>query len=274
MFGLFKKTVSVSFVEHATGKTIGSSEMPLERLPDTFARNTELDIAGTQYVVTGAEPETKAAFAKTKRLTVTLRKVEHVDPKKILFTLPSICNSALPATEPGRDQGRVHVLHEDDWRQCEYVAVADAGEISRELEAVRRIHATASTAHGWREIHVRKRIPSPLAPGMLWNDVVSQLGPVDLEQRVALGDASHAVSGAVAARFDDGVILWGVEAAGELTVLCVEKIESASVPTIEALQRVANAHSLVLVHWCRCQAYAPAGRELENASGNPWEMAR
>lgn len=271
MFSFLKKTVSVTFVDHASGRTLASSEMPIERLPDTFAINTDLDIAGQPYVVVRAEPQTKEVFAKTKRLAVTLRRVESIDPKKILFSLPSICNSALPVVERSDGTGRVHVLHEDDWRQCEFVSVRHARDLSMELAAIRHIHATAAAVVGWREIHVRERVPFPLAAGTRWADVAEQLAPLDPGPRITLGDARHAISYAVAGQFGDGVVVWGVETAGELSVLCVENVETASEATIARLKRVSDALSLVFVHWCRCQVYAPGGGTFDGAEGNPWD---
>jgi hypothetical protein len=273
MFGPFKKTVSVNFVDDSTGQTIARSEMPLEQLPDTFALQTDLDIAGQSYIVMRAEPQTKDRFAKTKCLTVTLRKVERVDPKKILFSMPSICNSALPVTEPSGGAESVYVFHEDDWRQCEFISVRYAGEISAELAAIRHVHSAARSGSGWREIHVRDRIVSPLAAGTHWHDVMKHLGRLDPGPRIALGDARHTVSGSVATQFGDGVVVWGVETAGNLSVLCVENVQTASAETIAGLRRVADALSLVLVHWCRCQSFSPGGAALDGAKGAPWDVA-
>src|SRR4030095_9803065 len=97
MFGLFKKTVSVTFVDDATGSPFAQSEMPLDQLPDTFeGHHTDLEIKGRKYFVLGAEPESKGEFAKSRQLTVRLRAVEAIDLDKILFSLPPICGDALP----------------------------------------------------------------------------------------------------------------------------------------------------------------------------------
>jgi hypothetical protein len=74
MFGYTRKIVTVTFMDHATGQIISSARMPLERLPEAFAADAELHMAGAHYVVMRAEPQTKAEFARTKQLKVAVRK--------------------------------------------------------------------------------------------------------------------------------------------------------------------------------------------------------
>src|SRR5262249_54384615 len=158
-----------------TGRQVAASNMPLGQLPDTFALDTQLDLAGSPYVVVRAEPQTKVEFARTKRLTVRLRRVERFDPKEILFSMPSICGSAKPVGSSASITGDVIVLHEDDWRQCEFVTCSQSAEISAELSDIRRIHSEAAAAVGWRKVHVRERIAKPLAVGTTWSKVAALL---------------------------------------------------------------------------------------------------
>lgn len=272
MFGFTKPTISVVFLDAASGEQFAAAELPLAQLPDTFAVDTDLEIAGQHYVVVRAEPQTKAAFAKTKRLAVTLRKVEAIDPRKILFSMPSLCGAALPATVSGEAPPGALVLHEDDWRQCELVSTDLAADVSAELASIRRIHATAAEKVGWRELHVRERISHPLPRGTKWQALVPRLGDFAPMTGVSLGGGL--VVDAVAGRFSDGVVVWGVEAAGELTVLCLENIDAASSATAAALMRIADERSFILVRWCRCQAYAPGGASIANAVGQPFAPGR
>jgi len=262
--------VKVTFVDDGTGAEIAASEVPLEQLPESFALETEVTVGGASFVVTGAEPQTKAEFAGTGRLTVTLRRIERIDPRQLLYSLPSICGSALPETAEGPAGNDLLVLHEDDWRQHELVARALHPEIAEELAAIRRIHAEASAQVGWREIHVRERIERPLPPGLTWQDVAGRLGPHEALDGVAFGGRDRPVRGAVGARLPDEVVLWGVEQGGELTVLCVERLGSATETTVSRLKRIADALDLALVSWCRCQVYAP-GLVFEPAVGEPWD---
>jgi len=255
LFQLFSKTIAVAFIDDATGKQVASSNMPLDKLPDTFALDTQLDLAGSPYVVIRAEPLTKVEFAKTKRLTVGLRRLETIDPKSVLFSLPSICGTALPRASNAAIQGEVFILLEDDWRQCEFVASTQRDLISAELSEIREVHAREAAAVGWRKIHVRERIVQPLPVGTTWLNVAGLLSDFEHVGGIAFGQRENTVANAVAARLLDGVIVWGVEEAGQLDVLCVENLDDASVSTVAALKRIADGLSCALVQWCRCQVY-------------------
>jgi len=64
----------VTFFEQTSGTIISSHRMPLERLPETFAVDTELKMGDIGYVVVRAQPPTKAEFSATRQLKVVLRK--------------------------------------------------------------------------------------------------------------------------------------------------------------------------------------------------------
>lgn len=247
--------------------------MPLDPLPDTFALDTELDLAGSHYVVVRAEPQTKLEFAKTKRLTVGLRRLESLDPKSILFSLPSICGTALPRTSGSGMPGDVVILHEDDWRQCGFVASHQSDSIASELSAILWIHSDEAATVGWRKIHVRERIAHPLPIGTTWAKVTELLGDFDNVAGVAFGKRENIVVDAVGARLPDGVVVWSVEEAGMLSVLCVENLDGASKSTIAALERVADGLSSALVNWCRCQVYC-RDVAIAHAAGTPWKTGR
>lgn len=272
MFRLFSKTVTVAFIDELTGKQIASSEMPLDQLPDTFALDTTLDMAGAPYVVVRAEPMTKAEFSKTKRLSIGLRRLESLDPKTILFSLPTISGSALPKTFASASRNDIVTIHEDDWRQCEFISCVHSAEISAELAGIQNIRTNEAAAVGWRKIHLRERIAAPLPAGVTWSTVRNLLGDVDPIGGVAFGRAENCIVDAVGARFPDGLILWGVPDHGALGALCVENVDAATPATISALKQVADEISCVVVHWCRCQIH---GRDvtIENAAGALWQTA-
>jgi hypothetical protein len=74
MLGFTRNIITVTFVDDVTGRVVSTSRMPLERLPETFAVDTELDMAGARYTVVRAEPSVKAEFKRTRQLKVVLRK--------------------------------------------------------------------------------------------------------------------------------------------------------------------------------------------------------
>ncbi len=267
------ETVSVTLLDEATGERLAVSNVPVAQLPDSFALATSLDVAGQRYDVARAEPPTKEEFAREKRLTLFLRKVESVDPQNILFSLPTLCGDALPESAPGKaSAGGVCVLHEDDFRQCEMVATAHLPSITAELMAIQEIYASAAEEGvGFRKIHVRERIPRPLPGGLRWSDVTSRLGQHHPLGGIAFGDERHLVRGARAVTMRSGVAIWGAEVGGQLGFLCLENAGAASPETVASLKRLADDLSLILVDWCRCRVYCPGGGHVEGALGDPWD---
>lgn len=74
MFNFGRRIVQVTFFDQASGGIISSARMPVERLPESFAIDTELKMDGASYSVVRAEPPTKPEFSATKQLKVVLRK--------------------------------------------------------------------------------------------------------------------------------------------------------------------------------------------------------
>jgi hypothetical protein len=74
MFGFTRRIIMVTFVDDETRAIISSSKMPLERLPETFGIDTELNMDGARYLVVRAEPRTKDEFRKNRHLKVILKK--------------------------------------------------------------------------------------------------------------------------------------------------------------------------------------------------------
>src|SRR5438128_2305534 len=90
--GWFNSKIDVTLIDDASGKYIGVTKMLPEALPESFKLNTTLHLGDADWSVVRAQPETRAEFAKSKSLTIRLRKVEKIDPSKILYSLPSICD--------------------------------------------------------------------------------------------------------------------------------------------------------------------------------------
>jgi hypothetical protein len=273
LFRLFSKTVAVAFIDDVTGEQVAGLDVPVHQLPDTFALGTELEMAGSHYSVVSAEPQAKADFAKTKRLTVRLRRLEMPDPKSFVFSQPTICGADLPEASVAAIPGDIVILHEDDWRKCEFVASSQSDDISVELSGIRQIHSDEAAAVGWRKVHVRERIARPLPVGTTWSKVAGFLGDFEHIGGVAFGERENTAANAVGARLSDGVVVWSVEEHGQLRVLCVENLDDASVSTVAALKRVADGLSCALIHWCRCEAYCH-DVAIDYVAGTLWESAR
>ena len=237
--------VTLELIDHASGQLLAESEAPLESLPERFeGMDTTLTVGGAEYRVVLAEPATRAEVAKAKRVQLVLRKVERVDPKSVLFSLPTL-EDALPKVVAG-DGASIRVA-EDDWRQVEFVHASHRAEVEAELADIARIKTEHRQGHGFDATHVRKRVPAPLAGATVrLAEVEAALGnrarPWGFRSGGVVEDG-HAVPDA------DAVAL-AVSHGGALTALCVFGIAP---DVIGKLHPVALAHDLLLVDWCAGQ---------------------
>jgi len=151
--------VSVTFVDAGSGVPIGHGEMPSETLPET------LDIAGSHYSVERAESPAPG------ELTLFLRPIETMSPHDILFSLPTVCDR-VPEADPVLVSAVMFEMHEDDWRQIEFVDAC----LSSVVEEQRRLIREVIDEHSRRDsdgrpiafdkLHVRTEPVDPLPHGI------------------------------------------------------------------------------------------------------------
>ena len=82
----FNRQVTMTLIDDATGAVFASSNMSPDDLPDSFDIETTLHLGGEDWSVIRAEPETKAEFTKSGKLTLRLRKVQMMAPEAISFS--------------------------------------------------------------------------------------------------------------------------------------------------------------------------------------------
>ena len=231
-------TIHVQLVNAATQTVMGEADLPVEQLPETFAVATTLHLGGTDWRVESATPVTREEYVKTGQLVLVLRKIEMVDPKTILFSLPTIENTMPPLDAAGE---AACALHEDDWRQHELVSARFEPEIAAELADIRKIRDDR-TGPGWKTIHVRSRIPEPLGGRTIaLADLAAALGD-PAREALALGGTT--VAGGFAYAIGGGFV-YGREDGGLVRELAVARRTDPS-----GLAAFAGANQLVLVDWC------------------------
>ncbi|MBK9576536.1 MAG: hypothetical protein IPO40_05640 [Fibrobacteres bacterium] len=244
------ETVLVRFWDAGEQTMMGESRMPAERLPETFSVETELDMSSGKFLVVKAEPAHKAEFQERGILDLYLQRVETMDPSQILFSLPTIEDTQPDSqAHPLSEQG--YSIHEDEWRQLEFVATSFSVQVDAECEQIRAVRAQAAVGPGFKRIHLRQAIPVPLRDAAL-----------TLEQLVALvGEVSHRhpgfsihagrmVTDSFAFKLASGTHLFGTTGAnGRITALCLAECTSVE-PWMESLCRT---HGLILVQWTQAQ---------------------
>jgi hypothetical protein len=240
--------IEVIFIDAATETTFDRVTVPATQLPDTFEHATTLRLGELEWKVESASPQTRAEFEATKKLVLRLRKIERVDPKKILFSLPTIENTAPPSDgEP--TTGDELVLHEDDWRQFELISRAHEDAIDEELDAIGDVLLNHRAGAGFGKLHVRARIPHPLVPNALQ---LSDVGKISA-RALTLRGTGRRVPGSFVIELGSNVSLYGIADGEGVRVLCLRVEGALEDDALETLERLQKEHALIFVDWCSCR---------------------
>jgi hypothetical protein len=249
--------VKVNFIDDASGKSIGVADIASSDLPESFELATALHIGDDEWSVVDASPRTRADYAKFGALTLRLHRIQRIDPREILFTLPSICD-AIPGVGDQPIDGTELVLAEDDWRQFELVSSALRSEVDEEIFKIRLIHENGTAKVGWREVHVRTKPESPLVCRLTLDNLARCLD-VSAQSGLAYRGARWRIPNGYSLTTKDGPSIYGVTANGNVGEIALSQYSSSSpgADSITRLKALAQHLDLDLVHWCRCARAAP-----------------
>ncbi len=243
--------VILELIDDATGEVFAESEVALDSLPQYFSRmDTRLTLGDAEYEVTHAEPANRDDIGLAGRVRLRLRKVAFsVDPKKVLYSLPSIEDLLPPRDRAAEGADGALDVAPDDFRQVELVRAALEVDVDAELEDIRTVIAGHHRPGGFDAIHVRKRVGDPLGDaGVTRAEVEAALGAKG--RPLALRGQSGVVRGGFAIPQAESMV-YGIEHEGTLVVLCAhgDYREVAG-----ALHPIARKYGLLLVDWCgtRC----------------------
>jgi hypothetical protein len=213
---------------------------------------------------------TAQEFRQTGTLRIELREVEYamVDPSELLYSLPSISNELPPIAEGSTKLGRnVLELHEDDWRQVEFVALAHQPAIATAFAAIERIYTEHRKDSGFDELHIRNEVPAPLEGTSL--TVAGLRGAVGETVTWLDGVSFHGVAGRVegsfAVKLPSGPALYGLQREGRISVLGLHHTKASAAIEGDArlLAALAAKHQLCLVDWCRVEQLPPSAERLQ-----------
>ena len=153
--------VNVTFIDTDTGNTFLQLKLPARQLPDSFATATTLNLGKDDWQVVEASPATSAEFIARGALTLRLKKLQKIDPKDLLFSLPTIADP-VPQPVPG-DGEPLLKLHEDDWLQLELVPAEIEPRLESDLLAIRRVLEHERQGAGFKQLHIRNAVRVPFA---------------------------------------------------------------------------------------------------------------
>lgn len=213
----------------------------------------KLLIATTLVLVTFAGCAREADSINPEAETDEPGDIVTMDPNDILFTTPTL-NDAIPATLEGSTVPQDCIqLHEDDWRQFEFVAASQRSEIDAELADIGAIWDNNSVPLGdsgtaFREVHVRKRIRDALNVSMPLAEfealVGQKTGPMTFFGYDEVLRGVHAVK-------IDKLVLYAFIQDDHVTTIGLDAIEqfTLSPDFLDRLAEFVQDHNVVLVHW-------------------------
>jgi hypothetical protein len=239
--------VALELIDHATGRVFARSEVPLESLPERFAgMDTTLSVGGDDWQVLSADPDTRAAIASAGCVQLVLHKVSKVDPRALHFTLPTLENTQPEQGAAPGDEVSIR-LHEDDWRQVEFVHGSQRALVEEELADIARILSEHRQGAAFDAVHVRQRVPEPLR-GV-------RLRVAEVERAIGREARPWALRGGGVVKDgfavpDAEAVVYGTARDGWVETLCVYGMLPDVVGKLHALAR---DHGLMLVDWCAGQ---------------------
>lgn len=195
-----------------------------------------------------------------------------VDPNDVLFTTPTL-NNALPALSDVLPAADCLRMHEDDWRQFEFVGPAHDAALASELAAIDRIWRESSVPldegmTGFREVHVRELIETPLDIAMSRTDFETLLGASS--EPLALLDYPATCRDVYAIRLAN-VIVYATIKSDRLITLGLEtdgRVTMTGEPA-DRFEKLVTEHSLRLVHWRSRTLFATPAAAMKYLRGGP-----
>lgn len=250
--------IQVTFIDNATGQSIGVSQMLPEQLPATFEAATTFTIRETEWAVQDAVPATAAEFTRTGQLTLRLDKIEYVDPQNINYTQPTLSAELPDLTEQALFPDFDLTIFGDDWRQNEFLPAAAQARIAPETAAIRRIwehHSFAAEAgfQAFRQLHVRDTIGEP-GLALDFARLQTVLG-APRRGSLRLHDEPGYVRNGFALQ-TAATTYYGLLAEGVVTHLCLDGVNEDALPEVLAVNQ---AFDTVFVVWYHAQVVGPDG---------------
>jgi hypothetical protein len=168
-----------------------------------------------------------------------------IDPGDLLFSLPTLCDPA-PAIDNASTLGNHRPLHEDDWRQIEFVPSTILAYIQKELENLAVFKQQHRRGPGWTNVYIRREHPEPLSHLGLRSKTLPTLSASGL----SIGLEGKVKGGFALCDCGDWFIYGQSTEAGHILHLALSPGRSLpSEPFAQAVSRFARSSCLLLVDW-------------------------
>ncbi len=255
------QTIEVVFLNAEDGKRIAGGNIPISQLPETFAKNTVMHINEQPWQVVKADPVDAKDFKASGKLTLTCAKIEYISTEGVLYALPTI-NEEVPETGAVAPENNVFTLHEDDWRQMEFVSNSHYDTIGIELRAIVNIYQNHQKEGGFDKLHVRKAIQRPLGANSITTATLEKYLPPDAKtaDAVVFAQDEHEIKDVFAYNISPLVLYGHVTKGGTMDALGMQFVD---IPTntlpfvIDGIVNFMRDHDLIFVDWIRMQMIPP-----------------
>ena len=247
-FSKQKNTITVEFIESGNEIPFAVSDVPIDQLPDSFEIETKLDIGEQQWMVAQAIPTNKTEFVKSGKVQVFLNKIEMINPKNLLFSLPTI-NDSLFQSENVNSTENIFQIHEDDWRQVEFISTNHQSKITDELNSIKEIYRNHKKGDGFDKVHIRNLIEQPLiSENIKLQELIENFRIAKKFDGFGLLNTKSRARNGFAFQTDSENIFFGQVSEDEKVLfLCLANNEVST----ETLRKLIDIHNVVFVDWCQ-----------------------
>ncbi len=243
--------INVTFIDVTTGITLGIYEVPLEQLPQSFEAATTLNMGGSDWSIEDAEPKTAEEFIKSGQLTLKMRQLKKVNPKDVLFSLPTIAGDIPTDTsKEATYQDFIFTMHEDSWRQYEFLRPQSSELMHQELNKIKEVKEKYSqkvddSLTAYSNCHLRQTIGQPeLAIDF---DQLKSLLLTKEEGSLALKSYEGFVPGGFTLKTNETTYYGTLNDQQQVTLL---GIANFSENTINEIKFIIQAFGLLFIDWC------------------------
>ena len=258
-------TVQVEFVNRSDNSILGTSNVPVDQLPESFRVTTSLDLMGRKWSVDSAEPSDKVDFVKTGKLRVVLAELLTMPSStEIFYSLPTISDDCGVSAGDVLPNDHLFQIHEDDWRQIEFLSDSNSEAMVQEIKDVQAICDNQRKGVGFEQVHIRKRVPAPLAQANLSVPTLKSYFPVESDfEAVSFLKTRGSIPGSFAWATSFGGVIWGIaDPQGNIVVLCLLPDRGNADQLAEAISKFTAENDLVFVDWCRRTAISGNGEAV------------
>lgn len=253
LFGRSAK-IKVQFIDYSTGKVIAVIDMLPEQLPATFALETKMTLADSEWQIQEAFPQTSEDFIKSKELSIKLSKIETINTSDLVFSIPTISNEFPVFSEKAIFNDFEVSINDDDLRQYEFLNKSALPLIEIEVEKINDIIENNSRPFGeggtvFTKCHARDIIGEP----DLDIDFKELKDILDVEAigNVVVYGYDGFVANTIALTTQDTTFYGRLDS--ETSTLTQLGISKFSKNTINEIEKIIAKFGLIFVNWCQCE---------------------